>query len=824
MALASGTHLGPYEILAPIAGGGMGEVYRARDTRLKREVAVKVLSERLASTPDALQRFEREARAVAALSHPNILAIHDIGNQHGTCFAVTELLDGETLRRRLARAPIPWRKAVEIGAAIADGLAAAHAKGVVHRDLKPENVFLTSDGHVKILDFGLARIDPPAGLQKDQTELASTILGDPGAGTVRPTPDLKTDTQLAHTDPGTVMGTVPYMSPEQVRGVPVDVRSDIFSLGSVLYEMVTGQCAFGRETGAETMTAILREDPREIADSGKVIPLELQRVIMHCLEKSPEQRFQSARDLAFDLRAISIGSDVTRAVPAGTGLGSRPAAWMAGVAILLVTLGTGTGLYLLWDRDNPGPVPAIPPQAGPISSIAVLPFVNVGDDPNTEYLSDGIAESVMNSLSQLPKLKVMSRGSVFRYKGQDVEAKQVGRDLSVQAVLTGRVVQRGDALSISVSLDDARDNSHIWGDTYSRKLADLFALQEEMSREISENLRLKLSGEDRQRLSKRATDDPEAYQLYLQGRYHWNKRTEEAISRGIEYFQQAINKDPSYALAHAGLADCYNMLAAYGTRPPKETYPKAEAAANRALQIDDSLAEAHTSLAWVKHEFAWDWAGAQAGFERAIALNPSYATAHHWYAYHLMLLGRSEDAAARIKRAQELDPLSLIINANTGYRLYLARQYDPAIEQFRKTLQLDANFAVAHSYLGQSYEQKEMQQDAIVQFQKAVSFSAGNTEFLAALGHAHAIAGERDEARKVLDELTELSARQYVPPFHFAVLHAGLGDHDAAFGWLERAYAQRDGFLTYLKVDPRLDPLRGDARFADLLRRVGLTP
>jgi serine/threonine protein kinase/tetratricopeptide (TPR) repeat protein len=764
MALSPGARLGPYEIVSPLGAGGMGEVYRARDSRLARDVAIKVLPEHMAGNPTALARFEREARAVAALSHPNILAIHDFGAQEGVVYAVTELLEGETLRARLERAPLGWRKAVDIGVALADGLAAAHAKDITHRDLKPENIFLTSDGRVKILDFGLARAGPATA--DDQT------------------------------DPGTVLGTVGYMSPEQVRGEPADARSDIFALGCVLYEMVAGQRAFRRPTAPETMTAILNEDPPRV---GREAPAELERVIAHCLEKSPPQRFQSAHDVAFALRAVGPGQ-------AG---GLSHTVWIAAaLAVLLVAA------YVYWLKR--------PAEA--IDSLAVLPFANVGGDPNKEYLSDGITENLINNLSQLPQLRVTARTLAFRYKGPQVDLQKAGRDLRVRAVLTGRVAERDGALNIQADLVNVDDGSQLWGRQYNRRFTDILTLQEEIAREVSEKLGLKRTVEQQKRLAKRSTENTEAYQAYLKGRYYWNRRTEQTLKRAAEYFQQAIEKDPGYALAYAGLADCYAVYTIFQVEPPRETGPKAHAAATKTLEIDNTLAEAHASLALTKAQYEWDWSGAEREFQRSIDLDPNYPTAHQWYGFYLGATGRAEPAIASIKRAQQLDPLSLIISTTIGFELHLARRYDEAIEQIRKALEMDPSFAVGHWYLGMSYEQKARHGEAIAELQKAFEFSGGNPTELGALGHAYALSGNRQKARQALADLQGLTKRRYVSPFDTALIYTGLGEKELAFQWLEKAFEDRSWGMVLLKVDPRFDRLRPDPRFGGLLRRMGLEP
>ncbi|MFY9584112.1 MAG: tetratricopeptide repeat protein [Candidatus Acidiferrales bacterium] len=460
-----------------------------------------------------------------------------------------------------------------------------------------------------------------------------------------------------------------------------------------------------------------------------------------------------------------------------------------------------------------------------IDSVAVLPFVNVSADPNTEYLSDGITESLINSLSRLPNLRVISRNSAFRYKGRDRDPRAAARELGVHAVLTGRVVQRGDSLSVSAELVDTRDDRQLWGEQYNRKLADILGVQEEISREISEKLRLRLTGEEKVRMAKRPTENIEAYQLYLKGRYYWNKRTEEGFKKGIDYFQQAIEKDPNYALAYAGLADSY-ALAGMPLSPmsPSERMAKAKAAALKALEIDDTIAAAHSSLAYIEHRFDWDWRGAEKEFKRAIELNPNYATAHQWYAFFLATMGRMDEAIAEAKLAQQIDPLSLVMNAALGRVYHFARQYDRAIDQFRKTIEMDPNFASAHFDIAASYVEKRMYTEAIAEYQKVLAISGRNLTYLSELGWAHARAGNTLEAMKILNQLKEISRQSYVPPFAFAFIYIGLGDKDHAFTWLEKDYEQRDNTMVFLKAEPIFDPLRSDPRFADLLRRIGLPP
>ena len=788
MILTPGTRLGSYEIVAPLGAGGMGEVYRARDLRLDREVAIKVLPEQLAANPEALRRFEREAKAVAALSHSNILSIHDFGDNQGVRFAVMELLEGETLRERLKNGPLSWRKAADVAVAVADALSAAHAKGIVHRDLKPENIFLTSDGRVKVLDFGIARVTRP-GPVTDGAPLDDA------------------ETQVVHTEPGVVIGTMGYMSPEQLRGEPVDGRSDIFSLGCVLYEMASGQKAFARKSAAESITAVLREHPPELAGSGQQVPPDFDRVVAHCVEKRPEERFQSAQDLAFALRTISSTTGAFRPAAAAPKYRFRTASWAAaGVALLLLAVA-----FWLWNG-----------RSRAIQAIAVLPFVNVGADPSTEYLSDGITESIINNLSQLTTLAVMSRSSVFRYKRPEIDPQIVGRELNVQAVLMGRVTHRGNELSVSAELVDTRNNHQIWGEQYNSKLTDVMAIQEQISRDISDKLRVRLSGEDKKRLIKRPTDNAEAYALYLKGRYQWNKQTLDGMETGIQFFQEAIQKDPRYALAYAGLADAYALLADYNVLAAKEVMPRAKTAAMKALEIDDAISEAHASLGWAKLTLDWDWPGAEREFRRSMELNPNYATGHQWYAEYLTTMGRAEEARAEMKRALELEPASLPISVAMASTQYYARQYDQAIELCRRAILMDPQFIGAHVFLGRAFEQKGSHAEAIAELRQALQLSQGDSNELAALGQGRAQSGDRAEAQKILKELNQRSTRTYVQPMWIAAIYAALGDKDEATQWLRQAVGDRSVWLIYLKVDPSFDSLRSDPRFTDLVRQAGL--
>jgi len=756
--LATGAQLGPYKILAVLGTGGMGEVYRAHDPRLGRDVAIKVQPEHLTVDPQALARFELEARAVAALSHPNILAIFDLGNDQGIRYVVTELLEGESLGHRVRSGAIPWREAVGIGIDIGEALSAAHSKGLIHRDLKPDNVFLTTDHQVKLLDFGIVRWKPNAMTIENPLISAQTLAG-------------------------TLLGTMGYMSPEQLRGEPVDAPSDIFSFGCVLYEMLTGRHAFGGESLAETIAAVLKERPEPPSRLEAPIPPDLDRIVATCLEKRPQDRFQSGRALAAALRAVG---DLARA----------------------------TEMSRL--------LPPVPRDAA-IDSIAVLPFENASGNTELEYLTDGITESLINSLSQLGGVRVVARSTVFKYKGHEVNPETMGRALKVRALLMGRVTQRGELLNIQSELVDVQGGSQIWGEQYTHKFRDIFVVQEVIAREIARKLKLKLSREQRKRLTRRYTENSEAYQLYLRGRYYWNKRTPEWMRKGIENFQLAIQADPEYALAYAGLADCFALLGSYGALSPVDAFQKAKRSALKALEIDNMLAEAHTSLAFTEAFYDWDWPAAQVSFKRAIRLSPSYPTAHHWYSYLLMAHARWDETFATIRRALDLDPLALIINAQLSWALHLSRRYDDAIEQAQKTLEMDPNFGIAQLWMGLSHLQNRNYDKALPSLQSAHQILGSAPIVLGALGQAHALAGLRDVANATIAQLAEQGRERYVTPVATALIFLGLGKLDQAFDWLEKGLEDRSWWLAWLKVDPLFDPCRSDPRFQSLAARVGLT-
>ncbi len=829
MTVATGTRIGRYEIRSKLGEGGMGEVYQAIDIELGRTVAIKILPEGLATNEQRLQRFIQEAKAASALNHPHILTIHEIGTTGATRFIATEFIDGDTLRARIASG-MKLLEVLDIATQAAGALAAAHAAGIIHRDIKPENIMVRRDGYVKVVDFGLAKLTEPEGSTTD-TEAPTRALVQTGAGTV--------------------MGTASYMSPEQAKGIDVDVRTDLWSLGAVLYEMITRHLPFAAETSPETISLILQKEPTPIRRYAPDVPAELERIVKKALTKDPEERYQTAKDLLIDLRSLKrkleFDAELDRTAPpelrtstltefgaassegrASTTVSDAPATSsaeyiasgikqhkLAAALVTMLLVGGAIGLaYYLHIRGS----------EVAIESIAVLPFQNRSTEPDSEYLSDGLAESLIYRLSQLPNLKVSPTSSVFAYKGQEIDPVAVGNQLRVNAVLSGRIVQRGENLTISAELVDVRHNKLLWGEHYERKMSELLQTQREMSREIVEKLKLRVSGQERG-LAKHYTESNEAYQLHLKGRFYWNKRNAEGMHKALGYFQQAIDIDPNFALAYTGLADTYALLGgpeAGGDMPPNEMLPKAKAAALKALEIDDSLAEPHVSLGHVKCYYERDWAASERLYRRAIELNPNYAIAHHWYAIFLSIMGRHSEALAEIKRAVELDPLSLSINTWHGHILALAGQPDQGIDQLRKTLEMDSNFILARYRLGTAYEQKGMYDDAIKQFMQVLALPGGNLLGKAGLAHAYASAGKREEAQKILGELLKLSEQTYVSSFQLALIYIALGDNDKAFARLDEADKARELNVLRLKVDPRFARLRSDPRFDSLVRRVGI--
>ena len=820
MALSPGTKLGRYEISSKIAEGGMGEIYLATDTELNRTVAVKILAEGLAAHEQRLRRFIQEAKAVSALNHPHILTIHEIGSAGDTQFIATEFIDGDTLRARIKSGSQTLTEILDISIQTTGALAAAHAAGIIHRDIKPENVMVRRDGYVKVLDFGLAKLTEPSNVDSD-TEAPTKAM--------------------VNTREGTVMGTATYMSPEQARGMELDARTDLWSLGVVLYEMVTGKGPFLGNTPTDSIALILQKDPLPLSRYREDPPAELERIVSKLLTKDREERYQTAKDLLVDLRTLkrkldvdaeldrSATSDVRISRPTAVSTAAETHASSAEyivsgikqhklaagiVALVLVGAIVGIALYV---RAGTSEVA--------IESIAVLPFQNRSTEPDTEYLSDGLAESLIYRLSQLPNLKVSPTSSVFGYKNKEVDPITVGNQLGVNAILSGRIVQRGDNLTISAELVDVRQNKLLWGEQYERKISEVLQTQREIAREIVEKLKLRVSGEEKA-LAKHYTENNEAYQLYMKGRFYWNKRTPEGLHKSVEFFEQAIQRDPNFALAYAGLADTYSLLGgpeAGGDRPPSETLPKAKVAALKAIQLDESLAEPHVSLGHVSYFYDRDWATAEREFKRAIELNPNYPPAHHWYAIFLSIMPhRIPEALEEIKRAHEIDPTNLIINAWYGRILALAGQLDRSIEQLKKTIELEPNFILARYRLGQVYAEKQMYNEAIAEFSHILNSPNGKPLGLMGLAYAYPLAGKQKEADETLAELLHLSKSQYVSPGQIGVIYIARGEKDKAFQYLEEANRVFDLNIMRLRVERRFDPLRSDPRFDALVRRIGI--
>jgi serine/threonine-protein kinase len=765
------TRIDRYQIRAPLGKGGMSEVYIAEDTRLKRPVALKVLREKYSEDEASIERFQQEAFAASALNHPHILTVYDIGYEAGTHFIATEFVQGEPLRNLIERGPLSVENALNIAVQVADALAAAHRAQIIHRDVKPENIMLGANEHVKLLDFGIAK-------------LLRRAIGSP-----------------LETLPGIIIGTPVYMSPEQARGEVVRPTCDVWSLGVVLHEMLAGKPPFNATTVTEVIRLILESEPTSLLSLRPDISSELSALLKTAMAKNANDRFEDAVQL---LQHLNQAKKSTLRKPANSC-----------DSTLKTTVRDDPKLSLL-------PRPTKRQQRKTITSIAILPFQNQSSYDKAEYLSDGVTETIINKLAQLPQLRVLSRNSVFVFKGSTEDPIEIGKRLGVGSVVTGRLLRVDAKLVVSTELVDVDNGFQLWGDHFSRPMANIFEIQEEIAREISEKLELKLTTHQRRNLAKRHTLNEHAYLSYLKGRFQWNKRSAEGLKLAVDHFNAAIGLEPLYALAYAGLADTYVALGALHSLPSREAYSKARAAAMKALEIDSRLAEAYATLGFVMATFDRNWSGSEDAFQKALNLNSSYATAHQWYSVVLRSLGRFDEAIEESQKAQGLDPLSPIITATVGQCFYFARRYDEAIKLYRRMLAVESNYRWTHYLMGCAFREKGWYDEAIVEFEEALRLMPGEPVVNSDLSYTYAVSGREEDARLKLAELEEQSKSTYVSPYDLAIAHLGLGDKETAFTLLEQAYNENDDGLLMIRIDPLLDSLRTEDRFLGIFPKLGL--
>ncbi len=821
--IGSGTNLGRYEVRSLLGAGGMGEVYLARDKQLDRAVALKILPPDLVSNPDRMRRFVQEAKAAATLNHPHIAHIYEIGQAEDINFIAMEFIEGQTLKDMIQLDQIGLSKALKYLQQVAEGLDKAHTAGIVHRDLKPENIMITLEGYAKILDFGLAKLMEP--------------LTSGSSGTSNSQAD--TAMYIQHSTPGTVMGTAGYMSPEQAQGKTsqTDHRSDIFSFGCILFEAVTGHRPFEGDSAVKAMYKVIYESAPSIKEFSPSAPPDLERIVRRCLAKDPDDRYQTIKDVKIELRDLRRELESTSKPELRKELSGNTDRYSMDHRLESSSSHRGRSqggepIRRIKRRTRPSKRATSSPSrrsqsSKPVDSLAILPLFNISAAPDVEYLSSGITESIINNMAQVPKLRVMARSTVFRYHGQEVDPQVVGRELNVRAVLIGRLLSRDDRLHAHVELVDVTDGSQLWGENYQVKFADIFAVEEEIAVAISEALKLKLSVKEKRRLRKRYTESALAYQLYLKGRHHWNKRKDEDIKKGIEYFQLAIADDSRYALAYAGLADSYIVLMEYGDLPFDEANVKGRKAAHTALEIDDTLAEAHTSIAALGYD-DWGLLGVENEYKRAIELNPNYATARYWYAEYLSHVGRHDEAILQSQLALEIDPLSSVTNTAAGEVLYRAHRYDAAIVQLNKAIKVDKDFHRTHRSLGNAYVAVGRYDDAISAFATADMLLGKRSEQVTgeadSLKQAYASRGEQgfwEENRAILTK--SLQHGGYATPYLLAIANAHLDDNQATIEWLQQAYKQRDRMLLHLKTENCFDSILDDARTRELIQLIGFS-